>query len=38
MCLFEADSADVVREVNHAAKIPFKRIIAALDLSLSPKP
>ena len=33
MCLFEADSADHVREVNETAKIPFTRIIEALDLT-----
>ena len=33
MCLFEADNADVVREVNEAAQIPFTRIVEALDLT-----
>ena len=33
MCLFEAESADHVREVNEAAKIPFTRIVEALDLT-----
>lgn len=33
MCLFEADSADHVREVNETAQIPFTRIIEALDLT-----
>ena len=33
MCLFEADRADVVREVNEAAQIPFTRIVEALDLT-----
>jgi muconolactone delta-isomerase len=35
MCLFEADSADLVREVNEAAQIPFTRIVEALDLTPS---
>ena len=33
MCLFEADSADYVREVNETANIPFTRIVEALDLT-----
>ena len=33
MCLFEADNADLVREVNETAKIPFTRITEALDLT-----
>jgi hypothetical protein len=33
MCLFEADNADLIREVNEAAKIPFTRILEALDLT-----
>lgn len=33
MCLFEAQSEDVVKQVNDAAQIPFSRIIAALDLT-----
>ena len=33
MCLFEADNADVVREVNEGAHIPFTRIVEALDLT-----
>lgn len=33
MCLFEATSPDVVKEVNEAAKIPFVRIVEALDLT-----
>lgn len=33
MCLFEADSAQTVREVNEKAGIPFKRIVEAKDLS-----
>lgn len=35
MCLFEADNADLVKEVNEAAQIPFKRIVEALDLTPS---
>lgn len=35
MCLFEADNADLVREVNVAAQIPFTRIVEALDLTPS---
>jgi hypothetical protein len=33
MCLFEADNADLVREVNEAAQIPFTRIVEAMDLT-----
>ena len=33
MCLFDAGSAEVVRQVNEEAKIPFTRIIEALDLT-----
>lgn len=33
MCLFEAESSDVVRDVNEAANIPFTRIVEALDLT-----
>ncbi|MBA2525722.1 MAG: DUF4242 domain-containing protein, partial [Pyrinomonadaceae bacterium] len=33
MCLLEADNADHVREVNETAKIPFTRIVEALDLT-----
>ena len=33
MCLFEASSPDLVREVNEAAQIPFTRIKEALDLT-----
>lgn len=36
MCLFEAKDAQLVREVNQSAKIPFSRISEALDLT--PKP
>jgi len=38
MCLFEATTADVVREVNEAAAIPFSRISEALDLTPAPSP
>lgn len=33
MCLFAADSAEDVKRVNEAAKIPFDRIVPALDLT-----
>ena len=33
MCLFEASSPELVREVNEAAQIPFTRIKEALDLT-----
>lgn len=33
MCLFEADNADLVKEVNETAQIPFNRIVEALDLT-----
>lgn len=33
MCLFEAASADAVRDVNEAAGLPFTRIVDALDLT-----
>jgi hypothetical protein len=33
MCLFEADNPEVVKEMNDAAKIPYKRVIEAMDLS-----
>lgn len=33
MCLFEAPSAERVRELNESAKIPFSRIVEALDLT-----
>jgi hypothetical protein len=35
MCLFEADNADLVKEVNETAQIPFNRIVEALDLTPS---
>jgi hypothetical protein len=33
MCLFEASTADAVRDVNQSAGIPFTRIVEALDLT-----
>ncbi len=33
MCLFEAGSAELVREVNETAGLPYTRIVQALDLS-----
>lgn len=33
MCLFEAESPQIVREVNEAAQIPFLRIVQAVDLT-----
>ncbi len=33
MCLFEAASADIVRRVNEAAKIPYTGVVDALDLA-----
>lgn len=33
MCLFEAPSPQLVKEVNEAAKIPFSRIVEAFDLT-----
>ncbi len=33
MCLFEADTPQLVKEANEAAKIPFTRIVEALDLT-----
>jgi len=33
MCFFEAANADVVKELNEKAKIPFKRIVEAMDLT-----
>jgi hypothetical protein len=33
MCLFEAESARAVEEVNQTANIPFTRIVEALDLT-----
>jgi hypothetical protein len=33
MCLFEAPNPNLVKEVNEAAKLPFTRIVEALDLT-----
>jgi len=33
MCLFEAGNADTVKRVNESARIPFDRIVEALDLT-----
>ena len=33
MCFFEAANSDVVKELNETAKIPFKRIVEAMDLT-----
>jgi hypothetical protein len=33
MCLFEAATRQLVREVNESAKLPFTRIVEALDLT-----
>jgi hypothetical protein len=33
MCFFEAANAELVKEVNETARIPFTRIVEALDLS-----
>ena len=35
MCMFEAPDAQLVRDVNEAAGIPFTRILEALDLTPS---
>ena len=35
MCLFEADNADLVKEVNETAQIPFTRVVEAMDLTPS---
>lgn len=32
ICMFEAANADIVRQVNEAAKLPFSNISEALDL------
>jgi hypothetical protein len=37
-CLFEAANADLVREVNDAAQLPYSRIILALDLGAAAEP
>ncbi|HWH40147.1 MAG TPA: DUF4242 domain-containing protein [Usitatibacter sp.] len=33
MCLFEASDAAAVRELNEQAKLPYTRIVPALDLT-----
>jgi len=33
MCFFEAANPDVVKELNETAKIPFKRMVEAMDLT-----
>ena len=33
MCLFEAPSPQLVKEANETAKIPFVRIVEAMDLT-----
>ena len=33
MCMFEAEDAQAVRDVNEATGIPFKRILEAMDLT-----
>ena len=33
ICFFEAANPDVVKELNETAKIPFKRIVEAMDLT-----
>lgn len=33
MCLFDATNADDVRKVNDEAKIPYTRVVEALDLT-----
>jgi uncharacterized protein DUF4242 len=33
MCMFEADDAQAVRDVNEVAGIPFTRIVEAMDLT-----
>ena len=33
MCLFEAPNAEHVKEVNEKAKIPYARIVEAMDLT-----
>lgn len=33
MCLFEAQNPQVVKELNDTAKIPYSRIVEALDLT-----
>lgn len=33
MCLFKDENADTVKQVNDAAKIPYKRVVEAMDLT-----
>jgi hypothetical protein len=33
MCFFEAANPEVVKELNETAKIPFNRIVEAMDLT-----
>jgi len=33
MCFFEAANPELVKELNETAKIPFKRIVEAMDLT-----
>ena len=33
MCLFEAENADTVKQVNDTAKIPYTRVVEAMDLT-----
>jgi len=33
MCLFEAPTADLAREVNDEAQLPYTRILSAMDFS-----
>ncbi|MBI2152959.1 MAG: DUF4242 domain-containing protein [Candidatus Rokubacteria bacterium] len=33
MCLFEATTPELVKELNNTAQIPFSRIVEALDLT-----
>lgn len=33
MCLFEASSADDVKKLNDEAKLPYSRVVEALDLT-----
>jgi hypothetical protein len=33
MCLFEATGPELVKELNEQAKIPFTRIVEAMDLT-----
>jgi hypothetical protein len=35
MCMFEAENAQAVRDVNESAGIPFTRILEAMDLTPS---